>query len=294
MKKKIFFFGTPDIAVSSLKELSKLDNVKIVGVGVFPDRKVGRKQILTPCPVKVIAQELNLPITEINTKEDLISIFNDNEIDLGIVIAFGMIFPEEILNKPKLGVVNVHFSLLPKYRGASPVQSSILAGEKTSGITFQKMVKGLDAGDILLQEKFNIQNKRTSEVFEEFSNQTAKLFPSFLDQLFNSNITPLPQDESKKTLCTKFKKTDGEIFPKKETAPEIWQKYLALNVWPEIYLSTSKGNLKLTELSLVASDNCSELSCAKNTSLFIKQAQLPGKKAMDIQEILKGNKDLFS
>jgi len=294
MKKKIFFFGTPNIAVPSLKELSKLDNIEIIGVGVFPDRKVGRKQILTPCPVKVISQRLNLPITEINNKEDLISIFNNNEIDLGIVIAFGMIFPKEILNKPKFGVVNVHFSLLPKYRGASPVQSSILAGEKTSGITFQKMVKELDAGDILLQKEFEIQNKKTSEVFEEFSHQTAKLFPSFLDQLFNSKITPLPQDKSKKTLCTKFKKSDGEIFPKKETATEIWQKYLALDMWPGIYLQTRKGNLKLTEISLFPTENSFGLNCVDNTKLFIQQAQLPGKKAMDVQDVLRGNKDLFS
>lgn len=294
MKKKIFFFGTPEISVPSLEAISKLDDVEVIGVGVFPDRKVGRKQVLTPCPVKVAAKSLNLPVVEINNKEGLVNIFQDRDVDLGIVIAFGMIFPAEVLSQPEYGVVNVHFSLLPKYRGASPVQSAILAGDKTSGITFQQMRKELDAGDILLQEELDIQNKKTSTIFNEFAHHTAELIPSFLDKIFTSKITPLPQEESKKTLCTKFQKKDGEVFPTKETASKIWQKYLALDIWPGIYLATNKGNLKLTEISLVPTDNFHELSCAKDTSLFIKRAQLPGKNEMDIQDILRGNPDLFS
>jgi len=146
-KKKILFFGTPEIANPSLEKIVSLENYEIVGVAVFPDRKVGRKQLLTPCPVKKRALELNLKIIEIANKEELVELHNNFDFDLGIVIAYGLIFPQEILETGKY--VNVHFSLLPLYRGASPVQSAILNNELESGITWQRMVYELDAGNIL-------------------------------------------------------------------------------------------------------------------------------------------------
>ena len=290
-KKKILFFGTPEIAVPSLETLEKLENVEIVGVGVFPDKPVGRKQIMTPCPVKVFAQKLQLPIFKIANKEDLEKVCETENFDLGIVIAFGMIFPASILKKPFL---NVHFSLLPKYRGASPVQSAILNGDKISGITFQRMVTELDAGDILLQEELPIARQKTSEVFEKFSKKTAETFPKFLEEYFSNSLKPSPQDESQVTLCKKFTKADGEIFPESETAEEIFQKYLAFDLFPGIFLKTKKGNIKLTSISFSESENSHPLGCKDGNTIFIQRAQIPGKTEMPISEILKGNPDLFN
>ncbi len=290
---KIFFFGTPQIAVPCLEKLAQMPEIEITGVGVFPDRKVGRKQILTPCPVKESAQKLNLSISEIDSKEDLKQIFQTQKFDLGLVIAFGMIFPEEILNIPKLGVVNIHFSLLPKYRGASPVQSAILNGDKTSGITFQRMVKKLDSGDVLYPKKFDIADKKTSEVFTDFSKKAAEMLPEVLEAYESSNITPVPQNESEATICRKFEKSDGEVFPKKETAQQIYQKYLAFDLFPGVFVKTKKGNVKLTEMSISPSQSATALNCAQNTTLYIHRAQVPGKSEMPISEILKGTPDLF-
>ena len=287
--KRILFFGTPDIAVSTLESLVQTDDVEILAVCVFPDRKVGRRQVLMPCPVKKRAEELELPIETIETKDDLIRVVQKYDFDFGIVIAFGMIFPGEILESGKF--INVHFSLLPKYRGASPVQSAILNGDKVSGVTFQKMEAKLDAGDILFQTAYSIEGKTTSTVFEELSHHTAQLFPEFLKGTPPSKS----QDESAATFCTKFVKTDGEIFPEKETAQQIYQKFLAFDFFPGIYLATErKGNVKLTDIRLKTDDGAFEIPCANYSTLFILEAQIPGKKPMDVQDILRGTPGLFS
>lgn len=291
MKKKALFFGTPQIAVPSLETLAKQENIEIIGVGVFPDRPVGRKKILTKCPVKIAAQNLNLPILEIKNKTDLVDIYKNIKFDLAIVIAFGVIFPAEILEDGKF--VNVHFSLLPKYRGASPVQSAILNGDTTSGITFQRMVYELDAGDVLFQKEYEIKNQTTAQLWELFAEKTSKNLPDFIKNYFSKNIKDLPQDAAQATFCGKFNKSDGEVFPEKETAQTIWQKYLAFTPWPGIFMQTSKGIVKLTQISNKEVPKSYKLECAKNSSIYISKAQISGKKEMDVNDILRGNGDVF-
>ncbi|MBT3349495.1 methionyl-tRNA formyltransferase [bacterium] len=292
MKKRILFFGTPEIAVPALRFLKEMETIEIVGVGVPPEKPIGRAQILTKCPVKIAAEKLELPIFEVGKKSDLAEIFEKTNPDLAIVIAFGVIFPEEILERPKFGTINVHFSLLPKFRGASPVQSAILAGEKVSGISFQKMVKKLDAGDVLFSQKFSIENQSTSELWKFFAEETAHALPNFLDNFFAGKITPRPQIENVATHCKKFEKSAGEIFPARETANEIWQKFLAFDAWPGIFLKTKKGNLKILELSKTTEKNTVEIACSDG-EIFLKMGQLPGKNPAPIVDILRGNPNLF-
>lgn len=314
-KKRIFFLGTPEIAVPSLEAIE----YEIVGVGVFPDRKVGRKQVLMPCSVKAKALELGLPIFEIENKEKLVEICDNLDFDLGVVIAFGMIFPKEILDK---FFVNVHFSALPKWRGASPVQSSILAGEAKNSITFQRMVSDLDAGDVLMQESFDVSGMTTGEVWEDFSYKTASMMPKFLRDFFEGNIVPKVQEESEATFCGKFTKQDGEVFPEKESAGEIYRKFLAFSPWPGIYMETGMGNVKILGCAPLPTspqgrgdtDSFSvsppspllnqegknkptngfyDLKCKNGSVLRIFRAQVPGKKPMDVGDILCGNPDIF-
>ena len=293
MKKRILFFGTPQIAVPVLEKLSKLDSIEIVGVCCPEDKKVGRKRLLSSCAVKNSAKKLGLNIYSINNKKEVLEIYEKLDFDLAIVIAFGVIFPEDVLDKPEFGTVNVHFSQLPEFRGASPVQSAILQGQKESGITIQKMVKKLDAGDILWQKKWNIENKSTSFLWEFFAEKTANEMPEFLDKLFSRDLIAKKQDENSATFCGKFEKADGEIFPKKESALEIWNKYLAFDVWPGIFLQTKYGNVKLGEISRNFEKNSFILECVDGKNIYIKKAQVPGKKMMDILDVLKGRSDLF-
>ncbi len=289
---KIFFFGTPHIAIPALERLASLETVEIVGVGVFPDRKVGRKQVLMPCPVKEAAVRLGLKVVEIETKRDLKSIFSDSEFDMGLVIAFGMLFPESVLNIPPLGVVNVHFSLLPQYRGASPVQSAILKGEEVSGITFQRMVRRLDAGEVLWQQAYPLMGK-TSEIFADYAEKTAELLPDFIDQYGGRSIVAQPQDEEAATFCGKFEKGDGLCDLKKETAEEIERKYRAFDLFPGIFVKTKKGNVKLVEVSLEIGVDCYPLECAGGSVLYVKKVQVPGKQVMEVADVLRGTPDLF-
>jgi len=276
---RIFFFGTPQIAVPSLEALYNDPNVEIVGVGVFPDRPIGRKQVLTPCAVKNSAQKLGIPVHELSNKSQLIDLFSTQSFDMGIVIAFGMLFPEEVLGIPALGVVNVHFSLLPKYRGASPVQSAILNGDNTSGITWQRMVKALDAGDVIQQIEYDITGKSTATLWSEMAKITAENFPQFVQYYASESLAIRPQDDTQATFCGKFSRADGEVFPDTETAQDIYKKYLAFDPWPGIFTKTKKGRMKILKCHLTPQKNTKPLNCAQNSELHLELVQMAGGKA---------------
>lgn len=289
---KVLFFGTPELACPSLIALSMDPSVEVVGVIVFPDKKVGRKQVLTPCAVKQTALKLKLPIYEVANKKTLTNVIEQTDFDLGIVIAFGLIFPREILEIPDKPIFNVHFSLLPQYRGASPVQSAILNGDEISGITIQKMKFELDAGDIYLQETMPIKNKSTAQLWQEMGVRTGQIITPFCQQY--NQISPLEQDGSMATFCHKFVKQDGVVDPNTTSAKSIYQKFLAFDPWPEISIQTTVGNVKIKGLSWSeASQNVpGEIACKKGF-IQIKTAQIPGKKTLDIADILRGQPDLF-
>lgn len=293
MKKRVLFCGTPHIAVPALEALSHIETVEIIGVVTPPDKPIGRKQIRTPCPVKQAATAKNLPIFEVQRKADLPPIFRELKPDLVLVIAFGILFPGDILDLPNLGTLNVHFSLLPKWRGASPVQASILAGEKESGITFQKMVPALDAGDILWQKSFSTAGKRTSAVWEFFATETARALPDFLKKLFAGEIIPRSQKEDAVTLCGKIEKADGEVFLMQETAEEIERKFRAFDVWPGIFTETQIGRVKLLDVSLKQSVEALPLQC-KSGTLYVKTLQPEGRTPMAGKAFQRGYPDVFS
>lgn len=291
-KRKILFFGTPEIAVPSLEKINQIPEYEIIGVCVFPDKKVGRKQILTPCAVKKRAIALDLPIIEVKNKVELQNFVERTKFDLGVVIAFGIIFPASILKSQKF--INVHFSLLPKYRGASPVQSAILNSEEKSGITWQIMAPKLDSGDILFQKEYNIANQKTSVLWDSFAHKTAKNFSEFLNKYFDQRLKPQPQNETDATFCGKFEKSDGAISFKKMTAQEIYQKFCAFDVWPGIFVKTLKGNIKIHELSLTQSPTSHSVECKGGSKIFLEKIQIPGKKIAAISDVLKGNKTIFN
>ncbi len=288
MARKILFAGTPDIAVPSLEALATDSDIEILGVLCPPDKKAGRKQILTPCAVKETARSLNIPVFEVGEKADVLSVYNTLNPELVIVIALGVIFPEEALKITP--TINVHFSLLPKWRGASPVQSAILNGDQVSGITLQKMVKELDAGDILWQHSENIDNRSTKELWNSWSQKSAQVLPELVKNF--GDISPVPQKTENVTHCGKFKKLDGEVSPKKETAEDIWRKYRAFDVWPGIFMMTNYGTVKLIECSQKNIENSVKLPC-KEGSLWLQKVQLSGKSVVSAVDIVRGRPDIF-
>ena len=187
----------------------------------------------------------------------------------------------------------MHFSLLPQFRGASPVQSAILAGEKFSGISIQKMAKKLDAGEIFWQQKFLIEQKNCREIFNFFAQKTAEILPNFLEKFFKNEIFGKKQIEKNATFCRKIEKKDGEIFPQKMGADEIFRKFLAFKIWPEIFFRRGEKIVKLKKIFLKnPPKNCAEILC-KNGKIFVDRAQISGKKEMPAAAILRGNPRIF-
>jgi methionyl-tRNA formyltransferase len=242
---KIIFFGTPKISANVLQAL--LDaSYEIVAVVTNPDAPVGRKHIMTPSPVKVLATEKNIPVLTPDklSLEDLKSF----AAGIGIVVAYGKIIPQSVIDMFPLGMLNIHYSLLPKYRGASPVENSILSGDAVTGVTIQKLVFKLDAGPIVAVREFPIDNKITSpEMKEKLTEIGSELLVESLPRYLNNEIELVEQDEALATHCKKISKSDGEI-KLSDSDQSKWLKYRAYFGWPGIfYFDESGKRVKITE-----------------------------------------------
>lgn len=294
--KNIIFMGTPSYATCILEELIK-EGFNIQALFTQSDKPVGRKQILTPSDTKKFILENNFDIKIYTPKslkdENIIKDIEDLKPDFIVVAAYGKILPKEILNIAPC--INLHASLLPKYRGASPIQSAILNADKISGVCSMLMEEGLDSGAILESVEFNIEGKKSNEIFDIFSNLAAKLCVSTLNNFYK--ITPKIQDESKVSFCKKIKKEDGLI--ELNEASVIYQKFLAFYPWPGIFF---KNGLKFLDIELFDKDSLQEsgkilnienngflLACKKGV-LKIKILQESGKKALDGKTYLNGKR----
>lgn len=227
---KIAFFGTPDFTVDFLKTF-KSAGFMISLVVTNEDKPQGRGQVITPPLPKRWAQDNHIVCLQPKTLDaDFTSELKKTDWDLFIVIAYGKIIPEEIINLPKHGTINLHYSLLPKYRGASPVESAILNDETQTGISIQQMKFKLDAGDILLQSKVNIDDALTSNELRNVLNRKAiDIFPTFLDEFLSNKIVSIPQNEDEATNCSKFTKADLDVSTElaKGDLEPVYKKYKA-------------------------------------------------------------------
>lgn len=250
LNSKIIFFGTPQISADVLLALIN-SNYEISLVVTNADKPVGRKQTITPSPVKELAQLKNIPVInpERLDQESLVKIKNIGA-DIGIVVAYGHIIPQTIIDIFPKGMLNIHYSLLPKYRGASPVENAILNQDKKTGVTIQKLVFKLDAGPIVSTKEFEINDAITSpQLKESLTMVGSELLLKTLPAYLNNEIIPIEQDETLATHCKKISKADSEI---KLSDSDIskWQKYRAYFGWPGIFYFDEKGKrIKITEAS---------------------------------------------
>ena len=298
MSKKILFMGTPDYATTIFKELIN-SKYEIVGLFTQPDKPVGRKQILTAPHIKqyCIDENINLPIFQplkLRGNEEATKQITELKPDFIIVAAYGQILPKEILDIAPC--INLHASLLPKYRGASPIQESLLNDDIYTGVTSMLMEEGLDSGDILGLQYLRITSTmEVSEAFEKLSLIAAKLTITTLDNF--ENIKPIKQNESQVSFCKKIKKEDGLIdFI---DAKKLYLKYKAYSYWPGIFL---ESELKLKDIELNDEKSINNqgqileinsdfiiVGCEKG-SLKIKTLQAPSKKAMNSVDFIRGQR----
>jgi len=299
---RIVFFGTPSFAIHTLQGLLKGAD-QVVGVVTQPDREKGRGRKVVISPVKELALRHGLiPLQPEKAKgEAFQEALKGLEADLMVVVAYGQILPRSVLDIPKHGAVNVHASLLPKYRGAAPIAWAILNGERVTGVTTMVMDEGMDTGDILIQTETLIGNGETCETLHDrLASLGAQLLSETLEKMKAGTIRPIPQDHSKATFAPPLKKEDGHIDWNKE-AEEIDRQVRAFNPWPGAFtelggllLKVYKGEIrekapsgKAGTVVWVGSDFI-EVETGKG-SYLLKEVQLEGRRRMAIREFLSGH-----
>lgn len=265
---RILFMGTPDFALFSLKALCE-KGYDVVGVVTQPDKPKGRGYVLTPPPVKVYALEQGIPVYQPNSlrTEEFASLLSEIDPELIAVVAYGKILPKNVLDYPKYGCVNVHGSLLPKYRGASPMQSAIINGDKVTGITTMFMAEGLDTGDMLLKAECEIaENDNFEDIHDRLGLLGAELLCKTVDGLESGNITPVPQDHSLATHTAKILKEDCEIDFSKD-CDTVHDLIRGLSPIPLSFTHTLDGKLLKVVKSEICERESENAECGKVLSL---------------------------
>lgn len=242
---KIIFMGTPDFSTKVLEMLIAEHNV--IAVVTQPDRPVGRKRTLTPPPVKEVAVKHGLPVYQpekLAQSEDLEKLIA-LDADLIVTAAFGQILPESLLNAPKLGAINVHASLLPKYRGGAPIHQAIIDGQKETGISIMYMVKKLDAGDIISQRAIVIEDQDdVGSMHDKLSFLGADLLKETLPSIINGTNQRIEQNEDEATFASNISR-DQEKIDWSQSAEAIYNQIRGLSPWPVAYTKMDDGNLKV-------------------------------------------------
>lgn len=299
---KIIFMGTPDFAVPCLEKLVNSSH-QVCAVFTQPDKPFGRKQILTAPPVKqFVLEKTDIPVYQPTTLKDgeALEIINNYNPDVIVVVAYGKILPKSILTSAKFGCINVHASLLPKYRGAAPIQWSILNGESETGVTIMQMDEGLDTGDMLMVESTHIDINETSEqLFDRLSVIGADLLSTCLDKLEVGEISPVKQDDYGTCYAEKITKAHSKIDWSK-SALQVHNQVRGLQTWPCASTTICGKNVKIHKTilsnktadiygSVVDNKNVLTVCCGDGKCVDILEIQPEGKKKMDIKSFLLGN-----
>lgn len=297
----ILFMGTPKFAVPILESLIQKYNV--IGVVTQPDRPIGRKKILSISSVKEVAIKNNLSIYQpeklVGSKEleEIMTL----PIDLIVTAAYGQFLPEKLLNYPTFRSINVHASLLPKYRGGAPIQYAIMNDDKEIGVSIMYMEKKMDAGDILSQQSIPLlEEDNVATLFDKLSFVGRDLLLNTLPNVFNKKISPIPQNEKFVTFSPAITKEEEQIDFSK-TARQIHNKVRAMNTWPGAYTLLNDARFKIWETAEIFEKHNSEvgviikvdkenlwISCGNQTVLSLKVVQPAGKSKMTIQQFLNG------
>ncbi|ERS85363.1 methionyl-tRNA formyltransferase [Marinobacter sp. C1S70] len=303
---RIVFAGTPDFAATALKTLLNA-GYDIVGVYTQPDRPAGRGRKLMPSPVKQVALDTGIPVYQPvslkpeEAQQELASL----QPDVMIVAAYGLILPKAVLNIPTHGCLNIHASLLPRWRGAAPIQRAIAAGDAETGITIMQMDEGLDTGDMLLKTSTPIHASDTGgSLHDRLADIGGKAIVQAMERLANGELTPEPQNDADANYAHKLSKEEGHIDWSR-SAQEIERLIRAFNPWPGTFTDLGEQRIRLHHATALeqSSDKAPgtvvsreregvEVACGTGT-LRITSVQLPGSKAQSINDLINGGKQVL-
>lgn len=294
--------GTPDFAVPTLTMLIE-EGYDVMGVVTQPDRPKGRKKMITPTPVKEVAQKHGIPVFQpekLRDSSEMEAILHLQP-DLIITAAYGQILTKPILDLPTYGCINVHASLLPKYRGGAPIHRAIVAGEKETGITIMYMVKALDAGDILAQQAISISETDTAgSMYEKLSQVGGELLKNTLPDIIGGKIQAVPQDESQVTFAYNISREDEKINWN-SSATQIRNHVRGLHPWPVAFTTWRSEPFKVWWIEVIDDIENNEgpgtvlsiekdgiVVSAKPGKVLLKEVQPAGKKRLSIEEFMRG------
>lgn len=272
---KIIFMGTPDFAVSSLERLIA-EGHEVVGVFTQPDKPKGRKHILTPPPVKECALLHHIPVYQPESLKhgEAIPILEQTQPDVIVVAAFGMLLKSDVLDFPKYGCINVHASLLPKYRGAAPINACILNGETETGVTTMLMDEGLDTGDILLSETVAIgENETAGELFDRLAVLGGTVLAKTLEAIEAGTLTRTPQDDTQSCYAGMLSKADSPVDWTR-AAQEVHNRIRGLSPWPGALTTRDGSPLKLHRSVLAPECSDEKTGCSEPGALYAEQGRL--------------------
>ena len=302
---KVVFMGTPDFSVPSLKTL--IETQEVVGVVTQPDRPAGRGKQLRPSPIKVVAQEANIPVYQPKSlrKKSSAEQLREWNPDVIVVAAFGQILRPHVLELPKHGCINVHASLLPRWRGASPIQHAILEGDAETGVCLMQMDVGLDTGDVYVCQSVEITPTETAaSLHDKLAEAGAQLTAQYLDDILHGKITRKPQDDTLSTYAPMISKEDGRLNWT-EPAVKLERRIRAMTPWPGAFSSWQGKMLKIKDASLAEGKLPSGqpgqvINYAGGTAVLTGEGgihldtiQLAGKKAMAVADFLRGQPDFI-
>ena len=301
---RIIFMGTPEISATVLEGLI-LDGYNVVALIAQPDRPVGRKKEIVPVPTKVVAQKYNIPVYQPVKIRKEYEFVNELKPDLILTLAYGQIVPQGLLDIPSLGCINLHGSLLPKYRGAAPIQYALLNNEKVTGMTLMRMVKEMDAGEMYATEEVEIsEDDNSTSLFKKMGDAALRLALRVLPDFLDGKLPGVPQDESQVTFAPSIKPEEEKIDLSK-TKEEIFGQVRALSDVPGAYLYIDELKLKIYKAKIVSNEVTSEVGTiirADKGGLFIQlsngvlsllELQKEGKNRMDYKSFINGNQNLL-
>lgn len=297
---KIVFMGTPDFSTGILKML--IEEYDVIAVVTQPDRPVGRKKILTPPPVKTVAIEHNIPVYQpekLKDSSELEEIINLKP-DIIVTAAFGQLLPKALLEAPKYKAINVHASLLPKYRGGAPIHYAVMNGEAKTGVTIMYMAEKLDAGDIISQDEIKIkENDTVGDVHDQLSVLGTDLLKRTLPTIFNGTNERIEQDETKVSFASNISREDEKI-DWTEDGSTIHNHIRGLSPWPVAFTTMNGKNLKLWRSTLIhdvegepgeivyTTKDTIVVATGSNDAVGLTEIQLAGKKRVQVSNYLSG------
>lgn len=307
MEKKelnLLFMGTPEISAYVFEQMI-LDGYHFVGLVAQPDHPVGRKGIIEKVPTKVIAEKYNIPVFQpIKIRKDF-SFMDNLKVDLVITLAYGQIVPQGFLDIPRFGCLNLHGSLLPRLRGASPVQTALINNEKVTGVTLMEMVAAMDAGRMYGKKEVNIEeDDNATSLFKKISEAAKDLVLELLPKYVNGELEGVPQDENEVTFCSLIKPEQEKLDLSKDIL-EVYGYIRGLSDEPGAYLYLDNQKLKIFKAkvandlvtaevgTIVQADKRGLLLQCQNGQLAILELQKEGKKRMDYKAFINGNQNLL-